>query len=309
MNLLVLYFLEFAVALAVLLKASDWFVDGAERIGLSFGISPFIIGVTIIAFGPSLPELASSIAAVNAGQSEIVIGNVVGSNIANIALIIGLVAIVGKDIHIQKEIMNIDMPLLAASALLLAFVIWDKTVDTGEIIVLLMGLFIFIAYSIKGEARKVEADMPKAGWKDYVQVAVAVLLVYLSAEYTIDGISKLSAGVGIPPNIIALTLVAVGTSLPELIVSIGAARKGKTDIAIGNVLGSNIFNAYTVTSLPALFGDLTIPDNILAFSMPFMLALTFLFAIFSINRHISRWEGWVFIMFYLFFVLQTLKDI
>jgi len=298
----------FVVSLAVLLKASDWFVDAAERVGLAFGIPPFVIGVTIIAFGTSLPELASSIAAVLAGEPEIVIGNVVGSNITNIALILGLVAIVGSKIVLEKDLMKIDMPLLLGSAALLWFIVSDQQVGLFESIILLVGLIVFLVYSFQDDENVPSETVVEANWRVYVQLIAGGVLVYFGADYTIFGISKLSAAAGISPEIIALSLVALGTSLPELIVSIAAARKGQTEIAVGNVLGSNIFNTYAVVAIPSFFGELKIPSNVLNFSLPFMLVMTGLLAIMCLSQKISRWEGWMLFLLYCFFVLELFKN-
>ncbi len=304
-----LYIGLFIVSLAALLRASDWFIDAAEQIGLSLGISPFIIGVTIVAFGTSLPELASSIVAVLSNESEIVIGNVVGSNITNIALVLAMVAIVGKKIIFEKDLINIDMPLLMTSAFLFWFVIRDQHVSIAEALLLLAGLVIFLAYSFKDDGPDEDVEHSKASWKTYGMLLVGGALVSVSANYTIVAISKLSEIAGISTEIIALTLVALGTSLPELIVSIAASRKGKTEIAVGNILGSNIFNTYAVMSIPSFFGELVITDNILNFSFPFMMALTILFAVMCLSQKISRWEGWMLFVFYLFFILDSLKGV
>ncbi len=302
------YFGLFILSLGVLLKASDWFIDSAEKIGLSFGISPFIIGVTIIAFGTSLPELATSIAAVLGGQSSIVIGNVVGSNITNIALVLGIVAIVAKMIELDYNIWHIDMPYLWASAFLLYFVVYDQQVTIPEAIILLCGIVVFLIYSFKGDGEDNENERPKVSWKSYGLLVIGGILVWLGAEYTIVSITKLSSIAGIDPEIIALTAVALGTSLPEVIVSLNAAKKGKTSIAVGNVLGSNIFNTYVVTGIAALVGPLTIPDGIINFSLPFMIVMTILFGIMSNNKKISRWEGIVLLLFYAFFFVELFKD-
>lgn len=305
---ILLYFGLFVLSLGVLLKGSDWFVAAAEKIGLSFGISPFIIGVTIVAFGTSLPELASSLAAVFAGESEIVIGNVVGSNITNIALVLGIVAIVGRKIYIEKDIMSTDIPLLLTSAFLFYFIVNDQHVSVLEAIILLAALLIFLAYSFK-DGSEDEITKEAVSWKSYALLVVGGVLVYFGAEYTILAISNLSKIFGISAEIIALSLVALGTSLPELVVSISAARKGNTEIAVGNVLGSNMFNTYAVLGIPALFGNLVIPDNVVAFSIPLMIALTLLFSIMCLSKTISRWEGWMLFLIYCFFVLELFKGI
>lgn len=302
---LLIYLGLFIGSLVVLLLASDWFVDSAEDIGLSLGISPFLIGVTIVAFGTSLPELATSVAAVYIGESSIVVGNVVGSNITNIALVMGFVVVLVGDIKLDYNIWHIDMPYLWGSAFILWFVVLDFQVSIFEAIILLAGLCIFLAYSFRQQD---DPDRPKARIKTYFLLLVGGALVAVGAHYTIVSITKLSAIAGIDPEIIALSAVALGTSLPEVIVSINAARKGKTSIAVGNVLGSNIFNTYCVMGVPALMGDLEIPPEILEFSLPFMIVMTILFGIMSNNKKITRWEGALLLLFYLFFLVQLFKD-
>jgi len=246
---LLTYIAIFAVSLFALLQASDFFVAAAEKIGLSFGIPPFIIGVTVVAFGTSLPELASSIAAVVEGSSDIVIGNVVGSNVANVALVI------------------------------------------------------FLLNSLTGN-KDDEAERPKITWQTIVILIASAVVIKFGADYTVLGIVKLSGLMGIGSAVIAQSLVALGTSLPEVFVSIAAIKKGQTDIAVGNVLGSNIFNTYAVMSIPAFIGPLVIPPEVLQFSLPFMVALTIALAVMCISKTISRWEGYMLMLFYVFFLVK-----
>ncbi len=301
------YFLIFVVSLAVLLKASDWFIDSGEEIGLSLGISPFIIGVTIIAFGTSLPELATSVAAVLSGDSEIVVGNVVGSNITNIALVLGIVAIWVRLIKLEYNIWHIDMPFLWGSAFLLMFALRDQDFSYFEAIIFLVGIVIFLMYSFKsgGEEEGEEEEKKKASAKSYVLLVVGGLLVWLSADYTIMAIQEMSAIAGISKEVIALSAVAFGTSLPEVIVSISAARKGKTSMAVGNVLGSNIFNTFVVMGISRLFGGskgLLIPSTIQDFYLPLMIVMTILFGVMAINKKITIWEGLLLLLFYVYFI-------
>lgn len=298
----------FVGSLLVLLKASDVFVDSAEEIGLSFGISPFVIGVTIIAFGTSLPELATSIAAVLGGNSEIVLGSVVGSNITNIALVLGIVSIVSKKIVLENNIWEMDMPFLWASAFMLWFVVQDGHVYLPEALVLICCIIIFLVNSFKGDEETTDSTKnPKASIKTYIFLLLGGVFVWLSADYTIYAIQELSTIAGIPPEIIALSAVALGTSLPEVIVSVNAARKGKTSIAVGNVLGSNIFNTFFVLGIPALIGDLKIAPQILEFSLPLMIAMTILFGLAANDKEISRTEGLIFLMFYAIFMIDLFK--
>jgi cation:H+ antiporter len=302
----------FIVSLAVLLKASDWFVDSSEAIGLSLGISPFLIGVTIVAFGTSLPELATSIASVYNGESEIVVGNVIGSNITNIALVLGLTAVVVREVEVGYNIWHIDMPFLWGSAFLLWFILGDFQVTFTESLILLAGIVVFLTYSFKGGEEETEEpplERPQAQWKDYAMVVIGGVFVYLGATYTIYAITGISTQLGIAPKLIALSAVAIGTSLPEIIVSLSAARRGKASIAIGNVLGSNIFNTYVVMGIPSLLGPLEIPDDIKAFYLPLMIAMTILFGVMSNNRKINRWEGVILLLFYVLFLAEITRSV
>jgi len=306
--LLAQYLVIFVVALVVLLKASDWFIDSAEEIGLSLGISPFIIGVTIIAFGTSLPELATSVASVFADNSEIVIANVVGSNITNIALVLGLVAIYVKGFEMEYNIWHIDMPFLWGSAFLLYFAVYDLQFSIFEGMLFIVGIVLFLSYSFKSDNGDGQEKV-KASGKSFLMLIVGGVLVWLGATYTIEGITGLSTLAGIDPEIIAVTAVALGTSLPEVIVSINAARKGKTSMAVGNVLGSNIFNTYVVMGVSCFFGELVIPASFLEFSLPMMIAMTVLFGIIANNKKFTSWEGALLLLFYAFFLLESLKSL
>ena len=222
---LLIYIIIFIVSLAALLKASDWFVDAAEKIGLSLGVSPFIIGVTIVAFGTSLPELATSIAAVHSGSSEIVIGNVIGSNITNILLVLGITAIVGKRITMNFNVMDIDMPLLLASAVFLFFALRDSQISLIEALLFLVALGVFLVNSF-GQREKDE-ERPKSSARDYALLGIAGVIVYFGATYTIYGIEHIATILGVNQDFIALSVLALGTSLPEVVVSINAAQRGK----------------------------------------------------------------------------------
>jgi len=305
---LISFILIFVVALAVLLFASDVFIGAAEKIGLSLGISPFIIGVTIVAFGTSLPELATSIAAVYANNSEIVAGNVIGSNITNILLVLGLTSLVGKKINLNFNIWEIDMPLLIGSAFFLFIALRDGCFTVLEAIVFLVALVGFLINSVRG-SKTDEEDRPKINIKDIFYLIAGGVIVYLSAEYTIVGIKGIAELAKIDPDIISLTFVALGTSLPEIVVSIAAAKKGKHAIAVGNVLGSNIFNTYAVMSIPRFLGDLTIADSILTLGLPFFLVSTLMFGIVTISQKISRWEGLLMILIYICYMAELFGSI
>ncbi len=298
----------FVVSIAVLLWASDRFVDSAERIGLSLGISPFIIGVTIVAFGTSLPELATSIVSVIEGSSQIVVGNVVGSNITNIALVLGLTAVVVRNIDLEYNLWHIDIPFLWGSAFLLYFAVMDGDLSFFEVGLFLAGIVIFLGYSLKDQERPDKKDRPKAGVKDYLFLLLGAALVSVSATYVISSITAISLMLNVAPTVIALSAVAVGTSLPEVAVSLAAARRGKASIAVGNALGSNIFNTFIVMSIPRFFGPLVIPENIISVYLPLMIVMTILLGVMSNNRKITRWEGYVLLMFYAWYFSAIVQE-
>lgn len=291
----------FIASLTALVLASDKFVEAAERIGLSKGISPFIIGVTIVAFGTSLPELAASIASIYSGTSEIVVANAVGSNITNILLVLGLTALVGKSIRLDFDVMDIDMPLLISSAFIMYFTLQDQVFTLFEALIYLAALACFLIYSIQ-DNRDDEAKTYKTDSKDFLILILGAVFIFLGAKYTIVAIKSLSESAGISPEIIALSAVALGTSLPEVIVSISAAKRGKHAIAVGNVLGSNIFNTYAVMGISRLLGDLIIPESTINFSIPFMVGVTVLFGLMCLSRKISKWEGIVLLLLYAIFI-------
>ena len=297
----------FIVSLSVLIKASDYFTSSAEKIGIFFGIPAFIIGSTIVAFGTSLPELVTSVVAVIKNSSEIVAGNVVGSNIANIFLVLGLVAIINKRITIHFNIIHIDLPFLIGSSFLLALSIWDGLFGRFDTLLFLSALTVFIWYTMTKREKKKED--PEEAVKNkgiiikaLIILAVSCLFIYLGAKYTIEAVIKLAEVFNVNKEIIAVSAVALGTSLPEVMVSLSAARKGNAEMAVGNILGSNIFNSFAVMGISALFGPLVIPASILTFALPVMVIATILFYVICHDNKVSLWEGWMLIIFYVFFI-------
>ena len=185
-----------------------------------------------------------------------------GSNITNIALVLGLTVVVVREIKLHDQIWHVDMPFLLSSAFLLWFLVRDGSVSIFEGLIFLGALVLFLVYSLRSDDGEEIIYKKRVSWKSYIWMLIGGVLVWLGAEYTIVAIINLSEIMGIDSSIIALSMVALGTSLPEVIVSLGAAKKGKTSIAVGNVLGSNIFNTFAVMGIPAFFGKLNIPESI-----------------------------------------------
>lgn len=303
----------FLASIAVLVFSSSRFITAAEAIGVAFNLPTFLIGVTIVAAGTSLPELVSSTIAVTQGSSEIVIGNVVGSNISNILLILGIVAIFSKTIRVDHDILNVDLPLFIGSALTLTLFVWDQHFSIFEAVLSLAGLIVYMWYALRSESSIVSVGEELEELKEekqrvkpatWIWLIAAGGLIYISADYTVKSIIELSELLNIGGEVIALSAVSLGTSLPELSVSIVAARKGNSDMAVGNVLGSNIFNSFGVMAIPAFVGNLEIPDNILTFGLPMMVVASLLYFFISQNKTISRWEGMMLMVLYIYFIGQ-----
>ena len=307
-----------AAALLVLVKAADLFTDGAEAIGLALGLPPYVVGVTIVAVGTSLPELVSSVIAVVRQNPEIVLGNVVGSNIANILLVLGIAAILGRRMKATWEILHVDLPLLVSSAFLLAIVAWDGHVTLPEALACLAGAVIYVSYALnmsvrradqhEGIGRSVEeklgAERSRIAGNVWLKLALGAVGVYVGAEYTVRGVIELAGIFGVATDFIAISAVALGTSLPELAVSITAARKGNLEVAIGNVLGSSVFNSFAVVGVAGLFGTLVVAPTVLTLGLPIMVIATLLYFFMLQDREITAWEGWMLVLFYAVFLVQ-----
>ena len=197
--------------------------------------------------------------------------------------------------------MNTDIPMLFGSAFLLYFALQDFTLSTMECLIFLAALAVFLINSFKGNSDE-SVVKTKTAPKDWLILLLGSVAIFLSAKYTIYALEGIATLIEIPVHIISITVVALGTSLPEVIVSITAAKKGNHGMAVGNVLGSNIFNTYAVMAIPGLMGNLTIPEDTMTFSVPFMIAATVLFGVICLSKRISRWEGYMLLIFYVFFI-------
>jgi len=309
---LLLWIIVFVVALAVLLKSSDYFTDAAEKIGIRLGLPQFIIGVTIVAVGTSLPELISSIIAVTKDASEIVIGNVVGSNIANILLILGITAIYARKVETAYDLLRIDLPILFASALFVFITCYDGNFSFLEGIIGIAALATYFIYAAlqhsdskvsRTEVAEEKKELKRQGLRiQFLILAVSGLFIFLGAKYVVDSVVNISDILNIAKEVIAITAVAVGTSLPELIVSISAARKGNAGMAFGNVLGSNIFNSFAVLGIPSLIGIVAVPQSVIMFSIPVMLGITVLYIFMVQDRQLTIWEGIILVLAYILYI-------
>ncbi len=308
---MLVHFVIFVVSLAVLLYASKKFTDAAEKIGLLLGLSPFMIGLVIVSVGTSLPELISGILATSSGKSEIVAGNVLGANISNLLLLLGIVTLASKKtIELGETYIFIDLHFMLGSTFMVGVFLWDGELIWKEGILLLLGFVLYQIHLVKSE------KMPNAETKDnndnnkkIIQVGWMLLSgvgVYLGADYTISSLISIATALDVNEALISATVLSLGTTLPELAVSFSAAKAGKSQIAIGNILGSCIFNAFMVLGLSSLFGKITLPENIKGFTLIFAMAAALFFYLLSQDKKINKFEGMLFILFYFTFILKLI---
>lgn len=250
-----------ALGLAMLYYGGEALVGGASRLALKLGVSELVVGLTVVAFGTSAPELFVSLDAALAGLDDVALGNVVGSNICNIALILGLSALICP-VTVNARLVRLELPLLAVASAGLLYAVFDGVVGRLEGIAGLALLVAYLVYTVMAlprEAAQVREELasaaPSGAWtlgRDLLFIVGGLVVLVLGAGWFIDGAVGLATGVGISQAFIGLTVVAVGTSLPELAVTVLAARGGQGDIAVGNVVGSNIFNILAILGITSL---------------------------------------------------------
>lgn len=295
MNLLI-QFILLVTGFVLLMKGADWFVEGASRIADKLGISQLVVGLTIVAMGTSLPEAAVSIASALKGNAGITIGNVVGSNILNILVILGLTSVIRR-IAVQKSTIKYEIPFTIAVTVLLAVLgLADHTVSRVEGVILWAFMLLYMLYLLKmaknGENQEEAQPDRKGGLpKMLLMVAAGAAMIVLGSDVTVDAATELAILFGMDDRVIGLTIVAFGTSLPELVTSVTAALKGKADIAVGNVVGSNIFNILFVVGTSALITPVEYKADFLVDSIAAVAAAVLLLACVVRKKSLGRLGG------------------
>jgi cation:H+ antiporter len=344
------YFIQIALLVAgfiILIKGADAFVDGASATAENFKVPKMLIGLTIVAFGTSAPEFAVSVKSIISGNPDMLLGNVIGSNILNILLIIGIAALV-KPLVVQNNTVKKELPIVLLLTLMFATLILDNVIDPtrtsdfsrqdGLVIVLVFLVFVYYLISMNrkkktaNEIKKVnealelidgdktvkeikkqeEDEKPSMKlWKALLFTVIGIIAIVIGSNIVVESASKLAGLFGVSERMIALTIVALGTSLPELVTSVIATKKGEVELAIGNVVGSNIFNIGIVAGLPiAVFGGIAhVSFSLLDLSiMVFSAIMLFFFA--RDDRRISRLEGGIllsiFVAYYIYVVISGL---
>ncbi len=309
--MIVVQILLLVLGFAMLIKGADWFVDGSAGIARRMGIPQLVVGLTIVAMGTSAPEAAVSISAALKGTADIAIGNVVGSNILNIFIILGITAVI-CNLKIQKSTLWIEMPfMILVTVILILLGQTGSYVFRLEGVILLVLFVVYLTYlfilAIKNknkepeEEKETESDaksIKKKVWFQLLMIVVGGVVIVLGSNVTVDAATTIAKTIGISERFIGLTIVALGTSLPELVTSVIAARKGNADIAIGNIVGSNIFNILFVIGLSAVITPVAYPAAFLADGIIAILAGVLLFVSVLKGRELKRVWGIIFLVAY-----------
>ena len=301
--------------LVVLILGGDYLVKGASRIALRLHMSPLVVGLTIVAFGTSAPELLISIRSALSGSPDIAMGNVIGSNICNLALVLGVTAMI-TNIKVTSNIVRIDWMVTMVASILLFILVQDYVITYVEGIVfvsLLIFYTVFIIRKSRKESfaeRKIEDKVnngAKEGsqkiYKDILYIFLGSVGLFFGADWFVTGAQELAGFLGISERVIGITVVALGTSLPELVTGIVASFKKQTDLALGNLLGSNIFNIFSILGITSILTDIRVSAQIVHVDMIWMLGITLLLLPFMISsRTIERYEGGLLLLVYAVYI-------
>lgn len=312
---IILQFALLAVGFVLLMKGADWFVDGASKVADKFGIPHLVIGLTIVAFGTSAPEAAVSISAALKGSVELAISNVVGSNIMNVLLILGLSSVI-YPLAVKKTTIRFDIPyVFLASVLLLVFGVMDGAIGRADGLAFWVLLVIYIVYMIrltrKSQASDEDfepADENDKVWKLLLLILVGGVMIVAGSNVTVDAASNIAAEFGMDERLIGLTIVAFGTSLPELVTSCIAAKKKETDIAVGNIVGSNLFNILFVLGTSAVITPVAYETAFIFDSIVAILVMVVLWLLVFRKQKLSRSGGALMLAMYAVYFVNLLRQ-
>lgn len=314
------------IGLVCLTLGAEWLVKGASSVAARLGIAPIVIGLTVVAFGTSAPEFAVSVQGALSGNSDVAIGNVVGSNTFNILFVLGLSAVIGS-LTIEQRIIKRDIPILMVLSIAIYGLIWNDVVGRLEGVVLFIGIITYTLWLLRG-ARKAESEKVIAEYEEAMQqvegetvakplyfqiglVVVGLALLILGSRFLVSSATTIAEAFGVSELVIGLTVVAAGTSLPELATSVMAAYRGQRDIAVGNVVGSNIFNLLAVLGASAAVSSdgIAVNRELIRLDYPVMLAATLVLIPICWNGFaIKRWEGALLTAFYIAYVAFLVMD-
>jgi cation:H+ antiporter len=315
---MLLFIASIVVGLIVLVWSADKFIDGASNVARFYGVSPLIIGMVIIGFGTSAPEMVVSVMSAMEGNPGIALGNAYGSNITNIALILGLTAIL-VPITVNSQVIKKELPILLLITIISVALVYDlevSRIDAIIMLVLFLGLMIWTTLQgLKAGrdalAQEVESELTShviSIRKSYFYLVMGLILLIISSRLLVYGAVGVATAMGVSEVIVGLTVVAIGTSLPELASSYIAARKGESDMALGNVIGSNLFNTLAVVGLAGVISPMSFEKEIFSRDIMLMSALTVLLFLFSFGfKGINRYKGAIFFISYIAYIAYLVK--
>lgn len=291
--------------LVVLLVGAEFFVRGSSRMAAAFGVPSLVIGLTVVAFGTSAPEAAVGVQSVVHGNADIGLGNVIGSNIANVLLILGLASLISP-LPVSARVVRVDVPVMIGFSALLWLLCLDGSISRGNGLLLLSLVVVYnfwLVTSARRDAAQNENSIRPSGrpLSSVTFVLIGLIAIIVGAGWLVDGAVQLAHAIGLSELVIGLTVVAVGTSMPEIATSTIAGLRGEQDIAVGNAVGSNVFNILMVVGLTATLSPAAIPVNpsALSFDLPIMLAVAVAcLPIFFNGFRLARWEGVLFLFYY-----------
>lgn len=308
-------FVLLALGLILLTVGAEALIRGSSGIAGRLGIPPLIIGLTVVAFGTSAPELAVSVAAAWSGQPDLVIGNVVGSNTFNVLLVLGLSALI-TPLAIRSQLIRVDVPLMVGASILTLLLALDGRIGRFDGAVLFAGILGYVTFQIRQGRRErlaANADSPHPShlgwWADALLVVVGMTVLVVGSRLLVTSAVDIARSLGVSELVIGLTIVAAGTSLPEAATSVIASLRGQRDIAVGNVVGSNVFNLLSVLGLASLVSPngIDVAPAALHFDLPVMVAVAVAcLPIFATGSQIARWEGGLFFGYYVAYTLYLL---
>jgi cation:H+ antiporter len=304
--------------LVLLIAGGEALVRGASSFAVRFGISPLVIGLVVVSAATSTPELAVTFGALIEGEPGLAVGNVVGSNIANVLLILGISAIISP-LMIKRQVVRFDMPVMLGMSVAAVLVSLDGRISALDGAILVAGLLFHAVMSVIIGRREVRAQAlstdtmplnsaPVRLWLAGALLVLGIALLGFGAQFLVDGAVGIATSFGVSGLVVGLTVVAIGTSLPELVTSIIAVRRGERDMSVGNIVGSNIFNIGMVLGLPAMIfqGGIPVPAAAIALDLPLMLAAAVvLLPIAFTGFAVARWEGTLFVVLYLAYLLYV----
>ncbi|MFW6283095.1 MAG: calcium/sodium antiporter [Minisyncoccales bacterium] len=306
----------FTISLAFLIKSSDYFVNFAEKIGKKIKIPHFIIGIVIIGFGTSLPEFSTSITSAIKSTKEtdlstIITSNIIGSNIANTLLVVSVASFFSV-IKVKRDLLDTDLPFLFGATALSLFFLYDGLLTWKEGIIIFAVFCVYILFSIFDkdssqvedqihQEKKIIGKVRKSTFKLSLLLLISAAAIIISSNYTVLGIEKISTALNLKKGIISIVFLSIGTSLPEIFVSISAIRKGYFLIAIGNIFGSNIINLVGVLSIASFIHPLSVSQESIYIGLPFLAFSTLFFIFITLDNRIRIWEGLIsLVMFFAF---------